>query len=138
VGSKTVKASPVTVTLAGKTAVITSFTAAPKSLSTSGGTVTLSAAVTNATKCAFSASPTVTGLPKTVTCTSGTASDSVTLPAASSPVTYTFTLTATGSTSNASATATVVDGEPTPAGTITQVLPIAGGTTPGKSTSFTD
>ena len=106
-GSTTVKASPVTVTVAGVAAAVTSFTA-----TSHGAAIDLAAKVTGATSCAFSVTPTVSGLPKTVTCSGGSATATVTVPAnkGSAPIAYTFTLTATGTSSTATKTATVFVG----------------------------
>jgi hypothetical protein len=61
---------------------ITGFASSPATVTTTNGTVTLSAEVGNATTCVFSettGSP-VSGLPYTTPCTSGPVSDTVTLP----------------------------------------------------------
>ncbi len=101
IGSTTVKAPPVLVTMAGKAApTIQSFLGSPTSIASSGGVVTLSAQVTATKSCVFSATPTLKGLPATVSCTSGSGSKQVSVPANTSAtaVTYTFGLSAIGST----------------------------------------
>ena len=97
--TKTVTATPVTLSEAGPPApTVVSFTATPGALGSSGGTVTLSGAASNAASCTFSSSPSLTGLPKTVSCPSGSVSTTVTLPAnsTSSTESYSFDLAATG------------------------------------------
>ena len=77
-----------------------SFTASPTTLTSSGGSVNLSADVTNANTCTFSSTPAITGLPATVGCSNGTANETLTIPTdtTASAVTYTFELSATGTT----------------------------------------
>ena len=53
---------------------VSSFTAKPTSLTSTGGTVTLSAKVSGAKTCAFSVTPTIKGLPATKSCTSASVS----------------------------------------------------------------
>ena len=68
-------------------------------VSTSNGTITLSARVANATRCVFlTTSRGVPGLPYAKTCTSGTVSDAVTLPYnySASSAHYVFRLSVTG------------------------------------------
>jgi alpha-tubulin suppressor-like RCC1 family protein len=60
---------------------VSDLVATPSILYDSGGTVTLSADVTNATSCAFSSRPTVAGLPTNVPCSNGTVTEDVTVPA---------------------------------------------------------
>ena len=76
---------------------ISSFTASPSSLPSTGGSVTLTASATRAVSYTFTASPAVNGLPVTVHMT-GSAQAIATLPAnnTSSTESYTFTVTATG------------------------------------------
>jgi hypothetical protein len=90
-------AKPVRVTVFPRPS-IASFKAAPSTLRARGGSVALTAWVRHATRCTFSASPAVAGLPATVACSSGTGSTRVTLPKNSSvkAVTYTFRLKASG------------------------------------------
>ena len=94
---------------------ITSFSAKPGQLSSSGGTVNLAAVVTNATNCKFTGPATVTGLPATLNCVGGSAASNVTLPANTSTAvkTYTFNLKVTsGRTSVNAAPVTVVVAPP--------------------------
>jgi hypothetical protein len=77
---------------------IARYTATPAALSASGGKVRLQALVHAATKCRFSSTTTLKGLPSTKGCTSGRASVSITLPnnTTTSTKTYDFHLTARG------------------------------------------
>ena len=105
-GSSTVKkTTTVTVALAP---TVSSFKATASSLPYEPFPDTLTATVLNATTCQVSSTPTVPGLPGSMSCTSGTASFSMTLPEndGPTPVAYTLTLTATGATT-ATATATI-------------------------------
>ena len=61
-----------------------SFAVTPSSLGPLGGSVTLSAAVTNATSCAFSSNKVVSGLPATIPCSNGNVTEVVAVPANSS------------------------------------------------------
>ena len=136
VGSKTVKATPVKVTVAGPPAPsVTSFTASPPTLPQTGGSVTLSASVTGVSTCAFSSTPALSGLPKTVTCSSGSASTvvAVTANATLTTETYTFHLTAKAKKASVTATPAIVTvaGPPAPTAALTAtpaVLASAGGT----------
>ena len=76
----------------------TGFAPSSSTLYNTGGTVTLSATVSNATSCVFSANKALTGLPYTATPCSGLVSHVVTLPAntGKKAVKYTFKLSATG------------------------------------------
>ncbi len=78
---------------------VISFAASSTSLPASGGSVTLTTHVTNSTSCAFSVTPSVASMPQTKSCSTGTASVTVSLPAAPSTkaVKYTFAMTASGS-----------------------------------------
>ena len=77
---------------------VTNFTASPSTLPATGGQVTLSANVTNATSCTFASNKTVTGLLTSVTCPNGIVTDVVTVPANSkkNADSYKFTLQAAG------------------------------------------
>ena len=77
---------------------ISAFTATPSSLGSAGGSVTLSAQVSNASSCAFSSKPAITGLPATIACSNGTVNDVVTTPANtnSKSMKYTFYLSVSG------------------------------------------
>jgi len=85
---------------------ISAFTAAPTSLPSAGGPVTLDTTVTLASSCSVTSSPLVSGEPTPVPCNG---SATVTLPAntTTQDATYTLTLTATGSGGTTTATATV-------------------------------
>ena len=78
---------------------VISFAASSTSLPASGGSVTLTTHVTNSTSCAFSVTPSVASMPQTKSCSTGTASVTVSLPAAPSTkaVKYKFAMTASGS-----------------------------------------
>ncbi len=82
---------------ATKTAV-SSFAAKPSSLTWAGGAVTLSAKVSNAKRCTFSAKPAVRGLPVTKPCSNGTVDQRVIVPKneGEKAATYTFGLSLTG------------------------------------------
>ncbi len=83
----------------GSVPSVSRFKATPTSLDSNGGTVTLSASVTNAKSCHFKSTEPVAGLPATVTCTSGRVRQTVTLPANSetTAVKWTFKLVVKGS-----------------------------------------
>jgi len=78
--------------------VIKSLRASKTALGDSGGKTTLAGTVRYASRCEFSSSPKVHGLPAKVRCGSGRAVQTVRLPAntGTATVTYRFTLTATG------------------------------------------
>jgi hypothetical protein len=79
-------------------AAITSFTASSSQLPASGGKVTLTGKMVRANACIISVSPSVSGLPQGFTCTSGTVTKTVTLPATTSgtQASYVFNLSASG------------------------------------------
>jgi hypothetical protein len=121
---------------AGSRPAVTHFRASAASLPAAGGKVQLSATVKNGSKCVFTSSPRVHGLPATVSCSSGRVSRSVRLPAntAAGKKAYKFGLTVSGHGGKAAAKpVTVVVREAAPA--VTQValqpsdLPSAGGAT---------
>lgn len=90
-----------TPTLSGATTpTVSAFKAIPASLTYAGGRVTLSATVNHARRCTFSSTGAISGLPSTVTCTSGSVHKVVTVPANSSDaaVVHTFNLAVTGTT----------------------------------------
>ena len=103
VGVALVIGSVVAVPAAGAKAAkptVSTLTASPPTTGSSGGTVTLSAAVTNGTTCTFTSNKAVTGL-TSMPCTTGVVSDKVTLPPNSTKKTvqYTLKLKVSGSTS---------------------------------------
>ena len=115
---------------------VTHFGASVTSLPASGGNVRLSATVKNGSECVFTSSPSVHGLPATVSCSRGSASRTVRLPAnaAAGKKAYKFGLTVSGHGAKAAAKpVTVVVREAAPA--VAQValqpagLPSAGGVT---------
>jgi outer membrane protein assembly factor BamB len=78
---------------------VSSFAVSPASLTAAGGSVDLSADVTNATSCALSANKPVDGLPATGSCSNGTVNDpwvSVSPNSGKTAETYTFYLAVTG------------------------------------------
>jgi len=80
-GAKTITTSVITVSAITTPPSLTNFTSKPSPVASSGGAATLSANVTNAVSCTFSArNPAVTGLPVTVPCSVGTVSTTVTVP----------------------------------------------------------
>jgi len=83
-----------------KPPTVSGFTASPSTLYNDGGIVTLLATVANARSCRFSSKKSVTGLPATVSCTSGVVSETVTVPAntGTTNVTYKFKLAVAGTT----------------------------------------
>ena len=90
---------------------ISSFTAGSAPLSLLGGTVTLTGAVSSADSCQITVTPTIAGAPFTPSCSSGTLSQAVLLPAngGSTNVSYTFTLRASSDAGTSSPSiATVV------------------------------
>ena len=104
------KTATVTVTVSAPAPTITGLVVSPSVVASGGGTTTLTAHVTHATSCTLAAKPTITGLTKTVSCTKGTVSVPITLPAnrTSKAISYQFTLTAKStSTTTAATTATV-------------------------------
>jgi hypothetical protein len=92
---------------------ISDYLSSPSPVSWTGGPVTLSAAVANATTCTFTATgkakKAVSGLPATVPCSSGSASVNLAVGAnrRRRPGTYTVKLTATGSGTNVTTTTTI-------------------------------
>src|SRR5947209_3460593 len=88
---------------------VVSFSASPSSLPSTGGNVLLTASVQNASSCTFAASPKLSGLPTTIDCSAGSASDSVAVPANATGKTqsYSFQVTAKGSGKSAQAMVTV-------------------------------
>ena len=77
---------------------VSSFSVTPFSLSPSGGSVTLSATVNNATSCAFSSNEPITGLPVTIPCSNGNVTEVVAVPGNSKRrvIAYRFDLSVTG------------------------------------------
>jgi cell wall-associated NlpC family hydrolase len=100
---------------------VSGFTASSSTLTSSGGTVILSADVTNATSCVFSSKPAVSGLQVTVGCSNGAVSDAPTVPAntGKKPVQYTFSLSIVGSKTVKAKPVTVVE---SPGGTISKLV----------------
>ena len=101
VGAVVVIGSLLTAVPAGATVIkptVTRFLSSTTTLYKTGGTITLSATVANATSCVFSSNKTITGMPYTATPCDGLVSHDVTLPAntGKKSVKYTFKLSATG------------------------------------------
>jgi alpha-tubulin suppressor-like RCC1 family protein len=93
---------------------VSGFSAKPASLATRGGVVTLSANVSNSTRCRFTSTPFITGMPSTIACSTTTTimrvMKKVTAPAnaTSSAVTYKFNLSVIGATTTVKAKAVTV------------------------------
>jgi uncharacterized protein YjbI with pentapeptide repeats len=123
---------PPTDALAGPVKPTVSFTAAPTALTSSGGTVTLSAQVTDATSCLFTSDKAgIIGLPAQVACSNGTVTVVVSVPANSGTksVAYGLHLAVTGATTvRAHSISLPVAGAPvvTAAPTDVQVTPAFG------------
>ena len=116
-GTTTVKATAVKVKVGvGPAPTVTDFTATPSPLAWTGGSVTLSAQVTDAKTCAFSSTPTIPGLPSTVSCSSGTVTKGVTVPAngETEDVVYTFRLSVTYASTVTATPTTVTVGASSP------------------------
>ena len=101
VGAVVVIGSLLTAVPAGATVIkptVTRFLSSTTTLYKTGGTITLSATVANATSCVFSSNKTITRMPYTATPCDGLVSHDVTLPANTGrkSVKYTFKLSATG------------------------------------------
>jgi hypothetical protein len=81
-----------------RAAAVTSFTSNLATVPSSGGKVILSGKVVRANLCVISVNPAVTGLPAEVTCSTGSLTKTVTLPAATSGTSaqYDFALSAAG------------------------------------------
>lgn len=89
---------------------VSSFQASPSSLPASGGSVTLTANVTNGITCTLSSNKTIPGLPTTIACSNGTYESEFTVPANTKKrtVTYKFKLSVAGTKAlEAKTTATV-------------------------------
>ncbi|MGO9557990.1 MAG: hypothetical protein ACLPQS_03445 [Acidimicrobiales bacterium] len=88
---------------------ISSFKANPATVPSKGGVVDLTAKTGNARWCRFTSSPKLTGLPVDVSCSSGTGTKKVTIPANGTyyAITYTFTVEASHHTLNTSKSTTV-------------------------------
>ena len=96
---------------------VSGFSSSTTTLYKTGGTITLSATVANATSCVFSSNKTITGMPYTAAPCDGLVSHDVTLPAntGKKSVKYTFKLSATGAKKvNAKPVVTVTVGTDTP------------------------
>jgi hypothetical protein len=100
---------------------ISGFTSSQSTITTTNGVIILSALITNGSTCVFSAEKgVVSSLPVTVACSSGTISDTLTLPFnyTARPLKYKFRLTVNGLVGSKHAVAGVVvdgdDGSPKP------------------------
>ena len=114
---------------------ITSFTASTSKLPDTGGPVTLTGKVTQATICVISVKPSIKGLPASVPCSGGSLTKTVTVPATTSglEVEYVFVLTVTGlgGGSVSSSTGVYVAAQPPTISSFTAApttVPAAGGT----------
>ena len=108
---------------------VSGFVASPATLGPAGGVVTLSATVTNATTCAFTATKTAAGLTAGA-CTTGSVSDTVTLPpnTGTHAVTDKFRLTVTGAKTVKSAPIPVTVAAAGPPAPLSVATAIAAGT----------
>ena len=124
VGAVVVIGSLLTAVPAGATVIkptVTRFLSSTTTLYKTGGTITLSATVANATSCVFSSNKTITRMPYTATPCDGLVSHDVTLPAntGKKSVKYTFKLSATGARNvNAKPVVTVTVSTQMPPGAI--------------------
>jgi len=106
--------------------VIHSLQAVPSSVPYTGGNVKLTGVVSGASRCTFSSSPHLVGLPVTVSCKGGRAVRSVHLPANPTQLahSYAVTLVASGAQRRARTVHVVVRGAPVPAlGKVRQIAP---------------
>ncbi len=72
---------------------VSSFQSTSSALASSGGTVKLTATVTDAQLCSFISTPTITGLPASLACSNGSVKEKVVLPANRTTATEVYTLT---------------------------------------------
>jgi hypothetical protein len=114
---------------------VTAFMATPAVLSAAGGSVTLSTKVARATSCVFSSTPKISGLPATISCSSGTATKKVTLPAnkTTKVASYAITLSAHGSSIITKSVKVSVDPRPT----VKSVSPTSGSEAGGTVVTVT-
>jgi len=100
--------------------VVSGFSASPSLLNYSGGSVTLSATIKNATRCIFTVKPAAAGVSKSVTCNKGRVTYKASLPKNNSTknTIYAFKLVVTGKKGMGTATAplrnVIVDAPPQP------------------------
>ena len=104
---------------------VSSFAVKPARITWLGGTVTLSAKVSNAKSCTYSVTPSIKGLPITRSCTNGTAIEKVTIPknSVSGPQIYTFDLSVEETTKVRAPAIRLVVGPPNPAVSVTGPFP---------------
>ena len=137
-----VSASPAGATVVKPTVVkptVTGFTTSSTTLYKTGGTITLSATVTNAATCVFTSNKVMSGMPAAVTPCTGLVSHAVTLPVNTGkhPAIYTFKLSATGArTTNATPSVKVTVS--TQLAPPSQAAPVSGTVTTTGSVGFTD
>ena len=118
---------------------VSGFSSSTTTLYKTGGTITLSATVANATSCVFTSNKTITGMPYGITPCNGLVSHDVTLPvnAGKHSVVYTLKFSATGArTTNAKPTIKVTVGTQLPPPS--QSAPVAGTVSTTGSATFTD
>ena len=118
---------------------MTGFSASSTTLYKTGGTITLSATVTNAVTCVFSVNKALSGMPAAVTPCTGLVSHAVTLPVNTGKhsASYTFKLSATGArTTNAAPSVKVTVS--TQLAPPSQAAPVSGTVTTTGSVGFTD
>ena len=130
VGGLAVANSSVSAEAASATPAISGLSASPSSLPAAGGTTTVKATVKSATHCTLTSKPAVKGLPETVSCSKGSVSARITLPAdiSTKAAAYVLTLSATGSgTKTATITVTVLPPAPTVTGLVVSPSVVAAG-----------
>ena len=130
-GTLTAKSKAVVVTVAGQVApTVTTFTSSATTVAAGGGQVTLKASVKHATSCVFSVTPTVPGFPLTTSCSSGTASASVAIPAnalyTAAPYVFSMTANGAGTLSAAAKPITVTQAAAPKSPIITSISPTVG------------
>jgi hypothetical protein len=107
---------------------IGSFTAMPTSLPFGGGTVAVSASVSNASICTLSANPTIATLPLTTSCAAGTFATTVTVAANTKTKTAKFTLhfSAKGTNTAKAKPIKLIEAPYSPAPVVTSIDPASG------------
>ena len=105
------KAKITATVLAGDLPSITSFSPSPDSLPGTGGPITLNGALSGASSCKISVTPSISAGPWTPSCADGSLSQQVTIPqntSVTNPVTYVFKLTGTNVSGKVTTTTQVV------------------------------
>jgi hypothetical protein len=105
--------------------VISGLAASPSTLPDVGGIASVSATVSGGSTCTWSAKPTLTGLPASTPCTSGTVTQSVDIPGGKAKK-FTVTLTVQGPTASRRANVKIVETKALPNPTVTSINPSSG------------